>query len=237
MNRLLLPGAAPGAVQLSGARAHKLLHVLRLQVGDCLEVFDGAGLTLDATLTAVGSDSVGLALSSPRRSAPARAIAIVQALPKGDKLEWMLEKATELGATAFWPVLSDRTVVKLSGREAAKLARWQRVVDEAARQSGRAEVPVVHPPGPLLDVVRCLAPAAQVLVLDEQEREVRLSEAAGQGRLALVVGPEGGLARAEVAALEAHGAIAVSLGTGILRTETAALAALAVLRHLEGVLG
>jgi 16S rRNA (uracil1498-N3)-methyltransferase len=235
MNRLLVPGAAPGPVRVEGARAHKLAHVLRARAGDALEVFDGAGAAFDATITAVTEGHVQLELGPARRAPGSRAVAIVQALPKGDRLEWMLEKATELGAAAFWPVVSERTVVRLSGREEAKRGRWQRVVEEAARQCGRAEVPVVHPPGPLLTTVRALA--GRVLVLDEEERTVRLSDAAGDGPVSLVVGPEGGLSRAEVAALAAAGAVPVSLGPSILRTDTAALAALAVLRHLEGALG
>jgi 16S rRNA (uracil1498-N3)-methyltransferase len=237
MNRLLVPGATPGEVRVTGPRAHKLVHVLRSQVGDTLEVFDGAGATFEATLVEVGAEAVLLTLGEARRAAAQRAIAVVQALPKGAKLEWMLEKATELGASAFWPVVSERTVVKLSGREPAKLARWQRVVDEAARQCGRAEVPVVHPPQALLPVARSLATTATVLVLDEEERAVRLSDPAAQGPLAVVVGPEGGLSRGEVAALASSGAVPVTLGAAVLRTETAALAALVVLRHLEGALG
>jgi 16S rRNA (uracil1498-N3)-methyltransferase len=235
MNRLLIPGATEGQARLDGPRAHKLVHVLRSRVGDRVEVFDGAGAALDATLLEVGEGHVLLSLGPPRRAPASRAVAIVQALPKGDRLEWMLEKATELGASAFWPVVSERTVVKLAGREDTKRDRWQRVVEEAARQCGRAEVPEVHRPGPLLDALPRLE--GQVLVLDEEERGVRLSDAAGLGPLALVVGPEGGLARAEVEALVAAGAVPVSLGPSILRTETAALAALAVLRHLEGTLG
>jgi len=235
MNRLLVPGAAQGQVRLTGLKAHKLVHVLRSRTGDALEVFDGAGAAFDASVVEVGEGLVVLALGPARRAPGLRPVTIVQALPKGDRLEWVLEKGTELGASAFWPVVSERTVVKLSGREEVKRARWQRVVDEAARQCGRTEVPTVHAPGPLLEVARQLG--GQVLVLDEEERTLRLSDAAGVGPLALVVGPEGGLARAEVAALVAGGAVTVSLGPAILRTETAALAALAVLRHLEGTLG
>lgn len=153
----------------------------------------------------------------------------------------MLQKCTELGAAAFAPVFTERTIVKPSGREGSKVERWQRIVEEAARQSGRAEVPTVHPPQPLLDAVRALS-GALVLVLDEEEEALPLSAAVAQALttsqpLALVIGPEGGLSRAEVKALEPLGGIPVTLGRRVLRTETAALAALAVLLHLQGELG
>lgn len=240
MIRLLVPGAAEGRVSVAGPRLHYVRDVLRLRAGDALEVFDGAGRAFDARLTALEADAATLTLGPAREAPRPRAITIVQGLPKAEKLELVLQKGTELGATAFAPAACARSVVKLQGKEEAKLARWQRIVEEAARQCGRADVPQVLPPQPLLAAVAALPGPPAVLVLDEEERALPLSAAVaplGGRPLALVIGPEGGLAREEVSALVARGATPVTLGRLVLRTETAALAALAVLRHLDGELG
>lgn len=238
MKRLHLPHAAPGAVRLDGPRFHHLIRVLRVRAGERLELFDGRGTVFPAEVEQVDTDAATLKVGPGVPQPVAPGITIVQGLPKAEKLEWVLQKGTELGAAAFAPVFTERCVVKPSGREDAKVQRWQKIAEEAARQSGRADVPTVLPPRPLLDAVRALAPGTRVLVLDEEEEERSLSSAAGEGGpLALVIGPEGGLARSEVQALAALGALGVTLGRRVLRTETAALAALAVLLHLQGELG
>lgn len=239
MIRLLVPQASEGTVSVEGERLHYLSRVLRLAVGDALEAFDGRGRRFDAKVTSLTDARAELALVNGRDEPRLRAITIVQGLPKGDKLELVLQKGTELGAQGFIPVACERSVVKLDGKEERKLERWQRIVEEAARQCGRADVPTVQGPLPLVKSMDLLQDT-QVLVLDEEETAVPLSEAAraaGERPLALVVGPEGGLSRAEVSQLIARGARPVTLGRLILRTETAALAGLSVLRHLEGALG
>ncbi len=241
MKRLHLPHAAQGPLRLEGPRFHHLIRVLRVRAGESLQIFDGRGTAYAATVDDVGAESAALTLAAGAPQPAPREITIVQGLPKAEKLEWVLQKCTELGAAAFAPVFTERTVIKPSGREDTKLQRWQRIVEEAARQSGRADVPKVFAPQPLLQAAHALA-GALVLVLDEEEEALPLSAAVAQALsttqpLALVIGPEGGLARSEVEALEDKGAIAVTLGRRVLRTETAALAALAVLLHLQGELG
>jgi 16S rRNA (uracil1498-N3)-methyltransferase len=238
--RLLVPGAAEGQVSVSGPRLHYLLHVLRVKAGDVLEVFDGEGLAYDAKVLSLGELGGALMLGEAREAPRPRSITVVQGLPKAEKLELVLQKGTELGASAFAPASCARSVVKLDGKEEAKLARWQRIVEEAARQCGRATVPHVFPPKPLLAAIAALPGDPALLTLDEEERALPLSTAVaslGSRPLALIIGPEGGLTREEVNALAAKGAIGVTLGRLVLRTETAALAALVVLRHLDGELG
>lgn len=240
MIRLLVPGASEGQVSVDGPRLHYLLNVLRVKAGDSLEVFDGDGAAFDAKVVSLGQLGGVLLLGDKREAPRPRSITIVQGLPRAEKLELVLQKGTELGASAFAPAACARSVVKLDGKEVAKLARWQRIVEEAARQCGRATVPLVLAPRPLLQAVAGLPGEPAVLVLDEEERALPLSTAVaslGARPLALVIGPEGGLTREEVIALRAKGAIGVTLGRLVLRTETAALAALAVLRHLDGELG
>lgn len=240
MIRVLLSNAASGDVRVEGARLHYLARVLRIEAGDSLEVFDGAGRAFDAHVKSMADDAAVLTLGAAKEAPAPRSITLVQGLPKGDKLELVLQKGTELGASGFVPAACERSVVKLDGKEEKKRERWQRIVEEAARQCGRADVPQVAMPGKLIDAVKALGPDVAILVLDEEERAVPLSAAVasvGEKPLALVIGPEGGLSRNEVAALSSLGAIPVTLGRLILRTETAGLAALAVLRHLDGLLG
>ncbi|MCA2981706.1 MAG: 16S rRNA (uracil(1498)-N(3))-methyltransferase [Myxococcaceae bacterium] len=238
MKRVLVPKAAPGAVRLEGPRFHHLSVVQRVAVGDAVEVFDGEGQVFDATVEALDGAAVTLRLSGARRVLAPRRVVVVQGLPKAEKLELVLQKGTELGASAFLPAQARRSVARLDGKEAQKLARFRRIVEEAARQCGRADVPEVLTPCALeaADVT-----GAAMLVLDEAEKAVPLSMALdalpADAPLALVVGPEGGLDRAEVQALVSRGARTVTLGPRILRTETAALAALAVIRHRDGQLG
>lgn len=238
MKRLLVPNATPGPLTVTGPRVHHLAVVLRVRPEDRLEIFDGKGTSFDAVVTTVGADSVSLELGPARHTSPPRRITIVQGLPKGDKLELVLQKGTELGASAFLPAAAKRSVVKLNDGVERKVERWSRIVEEAARQSGRSDVPDVLSPVTLSDVE---LPGATVLVLDEEERERTLSMAVNAIPLtqpiALVIGPEGGLDRAEIDALVRRGALTVTLGGLVLRTETAALAALSVIRHLDGLLG
>ena len=238
-----VPAEAPAELTLGEERRHYLVHVLRLGEGDALELFDGKGRAFDARVLALAPLRLAL---GPARQAPARrALSVLQGLPKGDKLEWVLQKGTELGAAAFYPVATRRSLVKLEAlgdrRAESKTARWQKIAEEAARQCGRSDVPQVHPPQPLLEAARALPAGTQLLVLDEEERALPLGEAfqqlAREAPVALVVGPEGGLAREEVQALQALGARPVTLGSLVLRTETAALAALSVMGHLDGELG
>ncbi len=241
MKRLHWPQAAPGALRVDGAAFHHLVRVLRVGVGEAVELFDGKGAAFSAVVESLGAEAlelrVGAAVAQGQRAPPAY---LLQGLPKADKLDWVLQKATELGVDGVFPVEAQRSVAKLPRGADAKLARWQKIVDEAARQCGSAAVPTVGTPAPLDDVLRSLPPSTLVLVLDEEEQHLRLG-AALTGKLeqpvALAVGPEGGWSREELAVARAAGAVGVTLGKRILRTETAGLAGLAVLRHLQGLLG
>lgn len=222
---------------MEGPALHHL-RVARVVPGEQVEVFDGRGRAWAAWLEAVDETGAVLRLGEERRGAAGRSVVLIQGLPKGEKLEWVLQKSTELGVSAIWPVLTARSVARPKPEAiAARHVRWQRIVEEAARQSGRTEVPEVTALRSLEDAVRALTAGVRLLVLDEEERSQRLGHAAEDGAVALVVGPEGGLTREEVEALRAAGGVPVSLGPLVLRTETAGLAALAVLRHLDGILG
>lgn len=240
MIRLLLQLPEGDRAVVQGERLHYLTHVLRLQPGATFEVFDGRGLRRTATLERLGAAGAELRLGAPQAGTRGAELTLIQGLPKADKLEWIIQKGTELGISRFAPVLTERSVVKLdAARAQTKRERWQRIAEEAARQCGRSDLPGVDLPSPLAQAASSLPEGTQLLVLDEEERERRLVDALrpGGGPLALVVGPEGGLSRTEVAQLQASGGCSVTLGPRILRTETASLAAAVILLHLSGELG
>jgi 16S rRNA (uracil1498-N3)-methyltransferase len=235
--RLEVPTPTPERLRVEGHGLHHL-RVARVVPGEAVEVFDGRGRAWAARLETVDERVAVLLLGEERSEATGRTVVLIQGLPKGDKLDWVLQKSTELGVTAVWPVVTARSVARPKPEAlGARHARWFRIVEEAARQSGRADVPEVTALRPLEEAVAALPPGMRLLVLDEDERTGRLGAAAGKGPVALVVGPEGGLAREEVDALRAAGGVPVSLGPLVLRTETAGIAALAVIRHLDGMLG
>ncbi len=235
MRRLFVERIEP-RMALSKEQSHYLRGVLRLESGAEVEVFDGRGARHRALL-----EGDLLRLGGPLPSAPQRAldVLLVQALAKGEKMDLIVQKATELGAARIVPLASERAVVKLS-TGAARLQRWRRIAQEAARQSGRADVPPIDEPCGFDDVLRILReqPERQGLILDPREKSLRLSAAArGLSQVLLAVGPEGGFSPAEIETARGGGMIPVALGPLVLRTETASLAALAVLLHIHGDLG
>ncbi len=236
MKRVHLANPRPGPLSVEGEPFHYLARVLRVKPGEALQVFDGVNRVFEARVASVGDAALTLELGEPRESAGALPVWLLQGLPKADKFEWVVQKATELGVAKVVPVVLERSVSRPKDG-AAKAQRWLKIATEAARQCGRADVPEVPAPCSLEAALEGLPPGAQLLVLDEEEKTTRLSAVADAGTPVLVVGPEGGLTRGEVELLRRRGARTVTLGPRILRTETAALAALSVLLHRRGELG
>lgn len=231
-----------GGVTVVGDPLHYLVRVLRLGPGDPVEIFDGTGRSWPGLIETVGEEQAEIGLGSVVIGGTPPAITLAQGLAKGDKLEWVVQKTTELGLSRFVPLQTDRCVVRLDeSRGADRARRWRRIAEEAARQSGRVDVPAVDEP---MGIEAFLSGATKrgekVGVLWEQEGTQRLGTwiAAHLGEpLALIVGPEGGLSEAEVAKIVESGGSALTLGTRILRTETAGVAALSIAMHLAGELG
>lgn len=227
---------------VDGESFHYLVRVLRLGIGDPVEVFDGKGRSWAGRIDSIEEDRATLALGEERISRQLPGITLVQGLAKGDKFEWVLQKATELGMTHFVPLQTERSIVKLDAAKGADRARrWRKIAEEAARQSGRADVPTVAEP---MDLPTWLEEARgrgeRIGVLWEEAREQRLGNWIAthlEEPMALVVGPEGGLSSCEVDAIVAAGGTPLTLGDRILRTETAGLAALSIALHLSGDLG
>ncbi len=235
MRRLFVPPSQLDGpvVRLTPEQTRYLTLVLRLRAGDALEIFDGSGGRYPAQLESGEIVRVG-----PRLAEEARALDVVlaQALAKGEKMDLIVQKATELGVSRIAPLVAERSVVKLSAeRGASRTERFRRIAQEAARQCGRADVPSIDEPQPL-DAL--LAASDRLCLVLDPAQPLRLSAAArGVSRLLLAIGPEGGFSPAELELAQLAGALTVGLGPLVLRTETAGLAALAILQHLHGELG
>ena len=229
------------------ADAHRhLIKVLRLAPGASIRVFDGAGMEIEARIEEVGRASVEISLGTRRHiPAPACDITLLQCLPRGERMDLIVQKTTELGIARVVPVRSERGMANPSAHQRR---RWQTIAEEAARQSGRADVP---------EVEECLALGAALesaadtttatsasmkaarLALWEGERTQSLSRAlaAGPRTVVLLVGPEGGFSPEEVAQTTRAGFELVGLGPRILRAETAAIVAVALAQSAAGGLG
>ena len=220
---------------ITGAQAEHLARVLRAQPGMEADIVAG-GHVFHAEVASVSHNEVRFNLVTEVGADPALPVTLVMAVYKFDRLEWALEKATELGVAAIAPVIAQRTEKHLAQAAEKRAERWRRIVHEAAKQSRRSDVPIIRPPASLASIVKSSSTAARI-VLAEQERTVTLRrlvdeavEAAGDEMpvLELALGPEGGWAPAEEALFDANGWKAATLGPRILRAETAAVAALSV---------
>ena len=229
----------PGTqVTLDGPQAHYLGRVLRVAPGQVIVLFNGDGRDYACDVREAGRNSLSLDVRSrlPAKPESPLHITVVQAVSRGERMDQTLQKCTELGAVAFQPVWSERVEVRLKGEKLEKRQRhWQGVVISACEQSGRAKVPEVRPAMALSEWA--LRPAAGARLVLAPGAERGLAAAAVEGAVALLVGPEGGFSDAELGLVSSSGVQAVGLGPRILRTETAAPAAVAVLQALRGDLG
>ena len=225
-------------LRIEGDKAHHQRNVLRLRAGDEVILFDGGGGEYGATVADLGRGLVTLTVGRHRpahRESPLR-LELAQGIARGDRMDFAVAKAVELGVHAIRPLFTDKGQVRLAGeRLARKLSHWRRVAESAAEQSGRERVPEVREPMPLGDWLG-VAPGTTRLVLDPAAE----SGPASLPRTAdacLLIGPESGLSGTELAAARDAGFIPVRLGPRVLRTETAGPAALAVLQALWGDMG
>jgi 16S rRNA (uracil1498-N3)-methyltransferase len=260
---LLEAGIGGEEFSLDFETAKKLTKVLRLTPGEMFVAFDGSGREWECVLTATQTED-----PSGRKSITARAailnerevkmpqrvrISIAQAVPKGDKMDLVLQKGAELGAHEFYPFEAERSVARvLDSDEAGERAairgdRWRKIVEQACGQCGRTQVPYVHALTDFSTVVGQGTSEGRCFLLDESEGAKSLRQVLADDpleyddesppRVMLLVGPEGGWSPREREWAERYGAEAVHLGALILRTETAALAATSILQWEAGVLG
>jgi 16S rRNA (uracil1498-N3)-methyltransferase len=203
--------------------------VLRLGPGDAVAAFDGSGLEYLVRLEQVGDQQASGPIAAQRelQTEPRLTIALAQALLPREKLETVLQKSTEVGVSSFLLVASERSLPRAESVDADRLERWQRIVREAAEQSGRAREPAIVAPLSLAESLERAGPAPVLLAWERERRRstreafARVEPAARQHGLVLLIGPEGGFGPDEAALVEARGGLTVSLGPRILRAETA----------------
>ena len=226
-------------ISLPKELAHQLRDVLHLQVGEQVVLLDNSGDEIAATIASASKSAVDVQLLERRagKSESNVRIMLCQGLLKSARFEWILEKGTELGVSVFAPILCRRSLAGLEDAGTAKIHRWQRIITEAAEQSGRARLPELLPIRSLKDALDNMPSGALAFMPWEEERAVMLRDvlkSPSSQTVFLFIGPEGGLTVDEVKLAQQHGAQIVSLGSRILRAETAALAAVAsVMYELE----
>ncbi|MEZ5459133.1 MAG: 16S rRNA (uracil(1498)-N(3))-methyltransferase [Steroidobacteraceae bacterium] len=237
------PLAGLGEIELPRAAAEHVVRVLRMGPGQTITLFDGRGGEHRATLTraARGGVRAQLGAHDPVERESPLAVTLLQAVSRAEKMDWVLQKATELGVAAIRPVLAERSVMRLDAdRAGRRQAHWLGVLRSACEQCGRNRVPALLPPAPLAascEQFRATDAAAPALLLDPRA-QASLARAVGGARsAALLVGPEGGWSERELAIAQAHGFTTARFGPRVLRTETAAIAALAALQAWAGDLG
>jgi len=223
-----------GEHSLPEAQAHYIGRVLRMAEGDALQVFDGSGMEFRGTLLEVGKKRVTVRLDESfagQVESPLQ-IHLGQGLSRGERMDWAIQKATELGVSEITPIFSERCEVRLKDERADKrLMHWRQVAISACEQCGRSRVPLIHPPLLLADWVKETQAELKLVLHPVAEPLVSHAKPAS---LAFLIGPEGGLSDAEVEQAHGAGFLPARLGPRVLRTETAPVVALAVAQQLWG---
>ena len=239
MPRIYLPIADldNNQIFIAAEKAHYLVSVLRCKKGDNLIIFNGQGKCFRTAVVKADKKEVIAEVREefPCNFEPQMHITLVQSLLKGEKMDLVIQKTTELGVTEILPVISERSQI----RDTRRIVRWRRIAEEASRQSGRNGVPAVHAPVDFRDFL--VSQNGKGIIFYEEEG-MKLSEAVSSlgphtPSLIIVIGPEGGFSEQEVISAQEKGFLAASLGKRILRAETAAISAVALVQFLLGDMG
>ena len=243
MPRIYLPISRilDNRISITNEKAHYLTSVLRCGKGDELIIFDGKGDCFRTTiLKADRREIITEVIEKFQCNAESNInITLVQGLLKGEKMDVVIQKTTELGVKEIIPVVTERSQL----RETRKVARWRKIAEEASRQSGRSIIPVIHNPIKFFDILNLLRPSNKVKsLLFYEEGGMKLSEAVSSfvprpSSLFIFVGPEGGFTKEEVFLAKEKGLLVTSLGERILRAETAVISAVALVQFLLGDMG
>lgn len=246
MRRFFLPMEAivDGLATVKGDLYRHMAKVLRMKAGDRVILADGQGSEYTGLIKQVERDRLTIVVDIPHGETVQEegpAITLYQGIPKGDKMDFLLQKCTELGISAIVPFTSSRTILKITReRELERLERWRRIVAEAARQSKRSSIPSISPIMDFGEAVRSADDPVR-LMLWEGETANRLKPVLlgtnAPASAAVIVGPEGGLSENEAELAAANGFTPITMGKRILRTETAGIAIMAVLQFCWGDMG
>jgi 16S rRNA (uracil1498-N3)-methyltransferase len=210
--------------------------VLRKQPGDLLMLLDGRGMEYIVRIATMERSEIDTEIVERRkRELPTVTVTLGQGLPKSDKMDFIVQKATELGVSSLVPLVTERTIVKVKDEE-KRNERWRKIAREAAMQSGRPDIPTVKTIRSFSDFIHTLAPGPQTLFLLPWEEGTEPVKNVLRGHpdakhVVVLIGPEGGFSKAEADAARGKGFHLVSLGRNILRTETAAIAVLSIIGY------
>jgi 16S rRNA (uracil1498-N3)-methyltransferase len=238
-------------VIISGGDAHHLIRVMRAQLGDQIICSNGMNREALVTITSMDKDAVEAAVTEELELINEAAVEVwvAQSLPKGDKLETIIQKCTEIGAARFLPFVSERTIVQYDSKKAEKLQeRWTKIAKEAAEQAHRNRVPDILLPQSWKQILKLVTQVDIAFICYEKESGLQLKQLITKtftndsitrksGKALVFVGPEGGFTAKEIAEAEAAGCHSISLGKRILRTETAAMVALTCILYETGEMG
>lgn len=231
------------ACRLGADNLRYLKTVLRLNPGDPVIVFDGFGNEFEARIEGYSPSGVQISLGAALPQAEKKIqMTLAQAIPKAGKMDLIVKTAAELGTDVIIPFAADRSVGRIEAEKAqAKVARWQKIVREAARCSRSPLLAIIEPVMSFAGMLACATPDARKLIFWEEEDQQNIRDVLNDpefvraGHYFIIVGPEGGFTRDEVARAKASGFISVSLGTRILKVETAAAAILAIIQYEKGI--
>lgn len=243
MRRFFLDRPLSQSVIISGNDAHHIVRVLRMQVGDTIEVVDSDGKAGMARISGYDSENIVLDIVEviEENREPAINVCLAQALLKGDKMDLVVQKAVELGVNKIAPIVTDYCVVSYdNNKQALRVSRWQKIAREAAKQCGRNVVPQIMPVQRLEHLLPKAEPDSAIILLYEAQTPEGLKEVITSCRsrnYLLIIGPEGGFSSEEVKYCRQAGARIATMGPRILRAETAALAALTAVMYQCADLG
>jgi len=228
--------AADTSVELDSAASNHVGKVLRMKTGQQLILFNGSGTDFTATITEVAKKHVTAAIESTTEIASESPLAshIGQVMSRGDRMDYMIQKSTELGVTDITPLTSERCEVKLKGdREEKRIKQWQQIAISAAEQCGRSQIPTIHPVTTVENWVNSKPEDSLGLVLHHRTTQ-QITDIKKPNNVRLLIGPEGGLSEAEIAMAIDKQFVATTFGPRVFRTETAPVAALSILQWLWG---
>ncbi len=243
MHRFFIPQLYNEEMSITGVDAKHIGKVLRMQSGDKLQIVSDDGVSALAEVTAISENTVTVRCLEVLAEShePAVKITLAQGLAKGEKMDFIIQKAVELGAYSIVPVAMEHSVVRLDGAKAdKKVERWQKIAEAAAKQSKRDIIPQVQPVQTVSQMLANNDCKTKIIAYECEDRmslKTALREAGQIEDLLLIIGPEGGISEAELAKAREAGAVPVSLGRRILRAETAGLVAMSAIFYETGDLG
>ena len=246
MHRFFVPQLYNEEMHIEGVDARHISKVLRMQPGAQLQIVSDDGVSAVAEITAIDSERVTVRCLEKLAEShePRVKLVLAQGLAKGEKMDFIIQKAVEMGAYSVIPVAMEHSVVRLDGAKAAKkVERWQKIAESAAKQSKRDIIPEVQPVQSMAEMLAKCSCQTKIIAYECEDRlslkaALKAAEAAGGiSELLLIIGPEGGISEGELEQARQAGAVPVSLGRRILRAETAGLVAISAIFYETGDLG